>query len=147
MHSNTRKLRTKPWIIYWSYYTLFWGSNISNPIFFYKLLKWRNCSPPYFTYNHVGTYFQCYGRSNEFINFTLKELNWTYFLSHVVSKIPLVTPPWYKKKNILSKGRCLFIIFQACTRSCTWCVPINLSCPSSGMKHGYICKFHSLGLK
>jgi hypothetical protein len=76
MHSNTRKLRTKPWIFYWSYYTLSRGSNISNP-----------------TYNHVGTYFQCYGRSNEFIIFTLKEFNWTYFISHVVSKIPIVTPP------------------------------------------------------
>jgi hypothetical protein len=94
MHSNTRKLRTKPWIFYWSYYTLFWGSNISNPLFFYWLLKWWNYSPPYITYNHVGTYFQCYGRSNEFINFTFKELNWTYFLSHMVSKIPIVTPPW-----------------------------------------------------
>jgi hypothetical protein len=95
MHSNTRKLRTKPWIFYWSYYTLFRGSNISNPIFFYWLLKWRNYLSPYLTYNHVGTYFQCYGRSNEFIIFTLKELNWTYFSSHVVSKIPIVTPPWH----------------------------------------------------
>jgi len=93
LHSNTRKLRTKPWLFYWSYYTLLRGFNISNPIFFYWLLKWRNYLPPYFTYNHVGTYFQCYGRSNEFIIFTLSELNWTYFLSHVVSKIPIVTPP------------------------------------------------------
>ena len=62
-------------------------------MFFYWLLKWRNYSPPYFTYNHVGTYFQCYGRSNKFIIFTLKELNWTYFLSHVVSKIPIVISP------------------------------------------------------
>jgi hypothetical protein len=65
MHSNTRKLRPKPLIFYWSYY---------------------------FTYNHVRTYFQCYhGGSNEFIIFTLKELNWTYFLSHVISKIPIMT--------------------------------------------------------
>ena len=93
MHSNTRKLRTKPWIFYWSYYTLFRGSNISSPVFFYWLLKWRNYSPPCFTYDQVRTYFQCYGRSNDFIIFTLKELYWTYFLSHVVSKIPIVTSP------------------------------------------------------
>jgi hypothetical protein len=115
MHSNTRKLRTKPWIFYRSYYTLFRGSNIFNPIFFHWLLKWRNYLPPYFTYNHVGTYFQCYGTSNKFIIFTLKELNWTYFLSHVVSKIPIVTPPcanvrgvwcwyflWWHRTNMVS---------------------------------------------
>jgi hypothetical protein len=122
MHSNTRKLRTKPWIFYWSYYKKFRGSNISNPIFFYWLLKWRNYLPPYFTYNHVGTYFQCYGRSNEFIIFTLKELNWTYFLSHVVSKIPIVISPWeYMAKILLARHIYLSMMKSVNTHSFIGC--------------------------
>lgn len=32
----------------------------------------------------------------------------------------------------------IFMLFQACMRSCKWGVIINLSRPATGMKHGYI---------
>jgi hypothetical protein len=65
--------------------------NILDPIFYRTLFY--DFPPVISPSNHVGTYFQCYGRSNKFINFTPNELNWFFFYLTWFLKFQQWTPP------------------------------------------------------
>ena len=84
----------KPIIIFMILLHTFRGSYVYDLIFLpYRLLKWRNYPPPYFTYNHARVHFQCYDRSDEIINFTLNDFFLFCFNLTWFSKFPIVTSP------------------------------------------------------
>ena len=72
-------MTSSPQLFYSSYYTFLGGSYVYDLIFFYT--DYWNGGIIHHPIVHIimwGTYSQCYGRSNEIINFTLNELNWPF---------------------------------------------------------------------